>query len=212
MASPALAEALLAALLISFLPTLYAAYSDRERGVGLLEPLVGSPPSAVELLRRLRVAQSVDGSSVWGPVSQWFVAVAQSHTAFPAPCSFPSQQPGLSWVVTAGTVLDSAALRLSLHRDQAAPLSLGRDADAAKDTARRPAPAVLVLAHGVPAITRVSRSADLDVPEPPGLMELSAGPQTSRLRYRSPAKSTTLPWWRSWRTASPRHLTAKPPI
>ena len=162
----------LVALLISFLPTLYAAYSDRERGVGLLEPLVGTPPSAVELLRRLHVAQSVDGSTIWGPVSQWFVAVAQSHTAFPALCSFPSQQPGLSWVVTAGTVLDSAALRLSLVTDLLRPLPTTAADAGSTDTNRHPAPAVLVLAHGVPAINRVARSAGLEVPEPTALMDL----------------------------------------
>ncbi len=159
----------LVALLISFLPTLYAAYSDRERGVGLLEPLVGTPPSAVELLRRLHVAHSVDGSTVWTPASQWFVALAQSHTAFPALCSFPSQQPGLSWVVTAGTVLDGAALRLSLfHGDRHLV------ADPQDPTAADIAPAVLVLAHGIPAMGRVARSAGLDVPEPAGLIELLA--------------------------------------
>lgn len=157
----------LVALLISFLPTLYAAYSDRERGVGLLEPLVGTPPSAVELLRRLHFAEAVDGSTIWGPASQWFVAIAQSHTAFPALCSFPSQQPGLSWVVTAGTVLDAAALRLSVYEGSATTLD-GEPNGAARHVA---AP-VLVLAHGIPALTRVARSAGLDVPEPAGLVDL----------------------------------------
>lgn len=163
----------LVALLISFLPTLYAAYSDRERGVGLLEPLIGSPSSAVELLRRLQLAESVDGSAIWAPVSQWFVAVAQSHTAFPALCSFPSQQPGLSWVVTAGTVLDGASLRLSLHEGLGAPTATdgtGGDGGAT----HRPTPAVLVLAHGVPAMARVARSAGLEVPEPLTLVDLLA--------------------------------------
>lgn len=159
----------LVALLISFLPTLYAAYSDRERGVGLLEPLVGTPPSAVELLRRLHVAHSVDGATVWTPASEWFVALAQSHTAFPALCSFPSQQPGLSWVVTAGTVLDGAALRLSLfHGDRRV------GADTRGPTTADIAPAVLVLAHGIPAMGRVARSAGLDVPEPASLIDLLA--------------------------------------
>jgi hypothetical protein len=157
----------LVALLISFLPTLYAAYSDRERGVGLLEPLVGAEPSAVELLRRLHFATAVDGNAIWGPTSTWFVAMAQSHTAFPALCSFPSQQPDLSWVVTAGTVLDAAALRVSVYEGSAAPL----DGTPTGPTQHVAAP-VLVLAHGIPALGRVARSAGLDVPEPPGLVEL----------------------------------------
>ena len=161
----------LVALLISFLPTLYAAYSDRERGVGLLEPLVGTPPSAVELLRRLHFAQSLDGSTVWSPASQWFVAVAQSHTAFPALCSFPSQHPGLSWVVTAGTVLDAAALRFSVFDGKPGPVPSGQGPPYA-DHAAGP---VLVLAHGIPALARVGQSAGLDVPVPASLLDLIRG-------------------------------------
>ena len=63
------------ALLISFLPTLYTAYSAREQGVGMLAPLTGSPASATQLLWRLHAAQSLAGSGTWSTTSAWFVAV-----------------------------------------------------------------------------------------------------------------------------------------
>ena len=160
----------LVALLISFLPTLYAAYSDRERGVGLLEPLVGNPPSGVQMLARLHFAHSVDASTVWSPASQWFVALAQSHTAFPALCSFPSQQPKQSWVVTAGAVLDAAAIRFSVF-DGKAPVMEDEGAMAAEAHVAAP---VLVLAHGVPAVARGGRRAGLGAEDPAPLVDLAA--------------------------------------
>src|SRR5437867_6282214 len=45
----------LLALLISFLPSIYAAFSRREQLVALLEVRAGNPPSVVELLRRFYV-------------------------------------------------------------------------------------------------------------------------------------------------------------
>ncbi|MGZ4760518.1 MAG: hypothetical protein ACXV95_15770, partial [Acidimicrobiales bacterium] len=59
----------LVALLISFLPTLYSAYSEREKGVGLLSPLFGVEPSALELIRRTHSGRALASPSVWSPVS-----------------------------------------------------------------------------------------------------------------------------------------------
>ena len=41
------------ALLITFLPSMYSAFSRREFAVALLEVRAGSPPSAVEMLERV---------------------------------------------------------------------------------------------------------------------------------------------------------------
>src|SRR5436189_67384 len=40
------------AIVISYLPVLYGAFSQREVNISLLDARAGSPPSAVELLRR----------------------------------------------------------------------------------------------------------------------------------------------------------------
>ena len=151
------------ALLISYLPTLYTAYSTREQGVGLLAPLTGNPPSATDLLWRLHAAQALKGPGIWAPTSAWLVAVDQSHSAFPALSRFPPQHPDQSWVVTAGTVLDAAAIMLSIAGD-----GRGDDAQERKDLG----PPLLVLAHGIPAIVRIAQAAGLDVEDPPTLVDL----------------------------------------
>ena len=161
------------ALLISFLPTLYAAYSAREQGVGMLAPLTGSPPSATELLWRLHAAHALAGAGIWAPTSAWFVAVEQSHSAFPALSQFPPQQEDRSWVTTAGTVLDAAAIVLSV-----AEIEKGRPVDAAADAGGERDPArglLLVLAHGSSAIVGIARAAGIAVEDPPTLVDLVPG-------------------------------------
>ncbi len=105
---------LLIALLITFLPTLYADFSRRETQVSLLEVRAGSPPTAVELLQR---AQRIRGLSqlgdVFGEWETWFAELEQSHTAFPALTFFRSTQAENSWITAAGTILDAAALYAS---------------------------------------------------------------------------------------------------
>jgi hypothetical protein len=143
----------LVALLISFLPTLYSAYSDREKGVGLLRPLMGVPPSSVELIARVGSSRALGSTSVWGPVSAWFASLEQSHTAFPSLCSFPPQVDDHSWVVSAGVVLDSAALLVSCL---------------ATDDSHDAPEFMIVLAHGTSAIGRVAAAVGLPVePAPP---------------------------------------------
>ena len=43
----------LVALLISYLPTIYAAHHQREKGISVLRPFAGTPPSPVDLLANL---------------------------------------------------------------------------------------------------------------------------------------------------------------
>jgi hypothetical protein len=45
---------LLVAVLVGYLPTIYAAFARREQAVALLEVRAGSPPSAVEMLVRFQ--------------------------------------------------------------------------------------------------------------------------------------------------------------
>ena len=105
---------LLIALLITFLPTLYADFSRRETQVTLLEVRAGSPPTAVELLQRAhRIRGLSQLGEVFGEWETWFAELEQSHTAFPALTFFRSTQPERSWVTAAGTILDGAALYAS---------------------------------------------------------------------------------------------------
>jgi hypothetical protein len=153
----------LVALLISFLPTLYTAYSAREQGVAMLTPLTGAPPSGTELVVRLHAAQALHGRTVWGQASEWFVAVEQSHTAFPALSGFPPQDPTRSWVATAGTVLDAGALLLSVAEIDHDDLAVERTDFGAL---------VIALAHGSAALNGIARVAGLDVENTPTIVDL----------------------------------------
>ena len=106
---------ILVALLIAYLPTMYSAFSERERSVLLLESYAGTPPSAVELVLRMhrnRLLQEL--GDFWTNWSNWFAAISESHTSLAALVFFRSPQPDHSWVNAAGTVLDAGALYMSV--------------------------------------------------------------------------------------------------
>ncbi|MDQ6711299.1 MAG: hypothetical protein M3Z11_12195 [Candidatus Dormibacteraeota bacterium] len=104
----------LVALLISYLPTIYAAYSRRETVVGQLEPLAGTPPSPqVMLLRHHTILGLERLDRVWTRWQEWFADVEESHTSIAALVFFRSPHPNRSWVTAAGCVLDTAAIDLS---------------------------------------------------------------------------------------------------
>ncbi|HEY0779620.1 MAG TPA: hypothetical protein VGD56_16750, partial [Gemmatirosa sp.] len=101
----------LVALLVSYLPAMYAAFARRESAVTLLEIRAGSPPSASELLVRVHEIGGFDGlDAYWADWQQWFVELEESHTSLTALIFFRSPQPQRSWVTAAGAVLDSVAL------------------------------------------------------------------------------------------------------
>jgi len=105
---------ILVALLIAYLPTMYAAFSRREQAVNLLEVRAGSPPSALEMLLRFNRIHGLDNlNEYWRTWEAWFADVEESHTTLPALVFFRSPRAENSWVTAAGTVLDAAALTLS---------------------------------------------------------------------------------------------------
>lgn len=102
------------ALLITFLPSMYGAFSRREAQVALLEARAGSPPTAIEFLVRYQQLDWLDEMpAFWERWENWFAAVQESQTSYAALNFFRSPQPDQSWIVAAGTVLDAAALTLS---------------------------------------------------------------------------------------------------
>ena len=101
----------LVAMLITYLPAIYAAFSRRETHVALLEVRAGTPPSAVTMLRRFHGIGQLDRlADLWRDWETWFADVEESHTTFPALTFFRSPQPDRHWVTAAGTVLDGASL------------------------------------------------------------------------------------------------------
>jgi hypothetical protein len=117
----------LAALLITYLPSLYNAFSRREVMVTLLEVRAGAPPSGVEMIERFyRIRSLEDLNEVWENWEGWFVELEETHTSLPALVFFRSPQPDHSWLTAAGAVLDGAALERSclLERQPKADLCL----------------------------------------------------------------------------------------
>jgi hypothetical protein len=118
----------LLALLITYLPTVYAAFSRRELAVTALEVRAGSPPSGVEMIARYWILENVARlSTVWEQWEEWFADIEETHTSFSALVFFRSPQPDHSWVTAAGAVLDGAALTtstLDLPRDVQADICI----------------------------------------------------------------------------------------
>ncbi len=103
------------ALLVAYLPSLYATFSRRESAVTLLEVRAGAPPSAVELIKRYHRIHGFNRlHELWQNWEGWFAEVEESHTSFPVLAFFRSPRPDHSWVTAAGAILDAAALVLAV--------------------------------------------------------------------------------------------------
>ena len=103
---------LLLALLITYLPTMYAAFSRREALVTRTSISAGTPPTAWALIERYHKIAGFDRleAHVWVPWTAGFVDIEESHTSLGALALFRSPQPHRSWVTASGCVLDTAAL------------------------------------------------------------------------------------------------------
>lgn len=119
---------LLAAILVSYLPAIYSAFSQREAAVTGLETLAGSPPTPVKMLTRYYLIQGLDEiGEVWTAWRAWFEVVEETHTALLPLVVYRSPQPDRSWITAAGAVLDSAAITaaaLDRPRDPQAELCI----------------------------------------------------------------------------------------
>ena len=104
----------LLALVITYLPSLYGAFSRREALIAKLVVRAGSPPSGDSLLRRtweLHRFEQLD--EVWDDWEDWFIELGESHTTFPQLGFYRSPNPRNHWVLSAEAVLDGAALFIS---------------------------------------------------------------------------------------------------
>jgi hypothetical protein len=102
------------AVIISYLPVLYQAFSRREITIALLDARAGSPPTASELLQRLSAGHSTAGP---GPFlvewERWSAELLESHISFPLLSYYRSQHENQSWVGTLTMILDTSALLLA---------------------------------------------------------------------------------------------------
>jgi hypothetical protein len=98
-------------LMISYLPTLYGAFSQRELNISLLDARAGSPPTAGELLRRnTQFAEDEILAPYLRDWEMWAAQLMESHLSYPVLCYFRSQHDNQSWLAAFTTVLDVTAL------------------------------------------------------------------------------------------------------
>ncbi|MEO5964144.1 MAG: hypothetical protein ABIR11_01670 [Candidatus Limnocylindrales bacterium] len=101
----------LVALLISYLPTIYGAFSRRELLVSLLEVRADSPPSPVVMITRMHRLGGLDElHELWVRWERWFAELEETHSSLPVLVFYRSQQHDHSWVNAAGAMMDTAAL------------------------------------------------------------------------------------------------------
>src|SRR3954447_12171823 len=101
----------LVALLISYLPTIYASFSRREVLVAYLTARAGTPPSSVDLLRRAHLIDRLrDLDDLWDRYHLWFAELEETHTSQPLLNFFRSPSSDRSWVTASGAILDAASL------------------------------------------------------------------------------------------------------
>lgn len=102
---------LLVTVLISYLPTIYSAYSSREREVALLMVRAGTPPSAATMIQRYQRLGALSRlDDLWVEWERWFASIAETHTSLAVLNFYRSPRPEYSWITAAGTVLDAAAM------------------------------------------------------------------------------------------------------
>ena len=94
---------------VTYLPTIYQAFSRREVGISLLDARAGSPPSAGELIRRN--GNDMSGlEQLLGKWEGWSAELLESHISYPFLVYFHSQQVNQSWLGALTAILDTSAL------------------------------------------------------------------------------------------------------
>jgi Ion channel len=102
------------AVVISYLPVLYGAFSRREVNISLLDARAGSPPTAAELLRRHTRQQNLEALDEYLRAWEtWAAELMESHLSYPVLCYFRSQHNNQSWVAALATILDACALLIA---------------------------------------------------------------------------------------------------
>lgn len=102
------------ALVLSYLPVIYQAFSRREVNIVLLDARAGSPPTAAELLRRHVGPNGVE--SLIQLLRDWersSAEILESHISYPAVAYFRSQHNNESWLSALSAMLDLTALLLA---------------------------------------------------------------------------------------------------
>ncbi len=99
------------ALVIGYLPALYAAYSERERKLMTLDDGTEEriTPTSL-LLSRAPTGDADDVLRFFEGWEDWVAGVLETHTTFPMLRLFRSKHPGQNWITALGVLCDAAIL------------------------------------------------------------------------------------------------------
>jgi len=102
------------AVVMGYFPVLYSAFSRREVSISLLDARAGSPPTAMELMRRHAYEGGENALAIllveW---ERWSAELLESHISYPLLCYFRSQHNNQSWISALTAVLDASALLIA---------------------------------------------------------------------------------------------------
>jgi hypothetical protein len=106
---------------IAYLPVLYGGFSRRETSIILLDSRAGSPPAAMELLRRHAGPAGERALELilveW---ERWSAELLETHISYPQLCFFRSQHDNQSWLGALVVMLDTTAILLATVQGDAA--------------------------------------------------------------------------------------------
>ncbi|MFZ3215547.1 MAG: potassium channel family protein [Candidatus Acidiferrales bacterium] len=103
------------ALIISYLPVIYQAFSKREVSIVLLDARAGSPPTAGELLLRHNGPHGLEAlQELFRDWERWSAELLESHISYPVVSYFRSQHTNESWLAALAALLDSTALLIAM--------------------------------------------------------------------------------------------------
>jgi len=103
------------AIIISYLPVLYQAFSRREVTISLMDARAGSPPTGGEFVTRLVCDGRVDvGRAALVEWEHWCAELLESQISFPVLGYYRSQHANQSWLAALTAMLDACSLMLSV--------------------------------------------------------------------------------------------------
>ncbi len=106
------------AVVISYLPVLYQAFSHREVTISLLDARAGSPPTSGQLLIRIcRDRNFALLDRFFEEWERWSAEVLESHVSFPVLSYYRSQHDNQSWLGAITLILDTSALVIARIKD-----------------------------------------------------------------------------------------------
>jgi Ion channel len=106
------------AVVISYLPVFYQAFSRREVTISLLDARAGSPPTAASLLLRLAPGRNFDALDRFLKEWERFAAeVLEGQLSFPLLSYYRSQHDNQSWLAAMTVILDTCALSIAALKE-----------------------------------------------------------------------------------------------